>query len=148
MANTPVQGKLILLELSPDDGATWYTLQCLIKQGLNGTRTTNTKATQCGTSIGLGPTDIKVPFEFDYNSTPDAAVAGIGTASCVQMMQWFIDGQLLLFRQMYPADGSVFYRSGSTYITDYNEEEPVDNVITASGNLSVTGTLVLEAPEP
>jgi len=146
--NTPLQGKMVLLEISDDDGANWFALQCLISQGLQLSRTVTTKNTQCGTSVGLGSLDGKIPFEADLNLTPDAAVAGVGTVSLVKLVEWMKAGTLLSVRQQYPADGSGFYRNGKYYITDYNETLPVDNVVTATGNFQLQGDLEIVAPEP
>jgi hypothetical protein len=143
-----VQGKLVLLELSEDDGATYLALACLLGQGWQGTRQVNTKSTQCGTNVGLGPVDGKIPWSADLETEPAAPVGGIGQCSLTKLMEWFLAGTRLKVRQQYPVDGSVFFREGFYYITEYNEDDPVDNVITATGNLQLDGTLNTVAPEP
>lgn len=146
MPNTPLQGKLILLEMSDDNWTTSYTLTCLISQGFQGSRSVSTKSTQCGTSVGLGPADNKIPWEADLNTTPDAVAAGVGQVSLVKLMTWYDAGTLLRVRQKYPTDGSVFYRESAAYLTEYNETDPTDNVVTATGSFQLTGALDMTPP--
>lgn len=141
----PVQGEELLLKVSDDNGANWYTLVCLVKQAFEATRNVNKTNTQCGQLIGKGTLDTSVPVEGAINVIPDDLVNGAGFASYKKMQTWMKDFTALLVDQRHPDnDGASFANKINAYLTDLKMDAPVDNICTFSGTLTGFGAWTIE----
>lgn len=133
---TPVQANDVVLEISTDNGSTYKKLVCLIKQGVEKTRSLNETETQCGVIPGLGPAKTTIPFEGAVNVI---AVDEASTyVSYSDLLTIFEAGNAFKVRQKHPsADGAIFNFSGSCYLTELKLDQPVGNICTFSGSLSL-----------
>lgn len=139
IVTTVVQGEEVLLEISDDNEASWYRLVCLTKQGNKGNRPIKQTPTQCGPIVGKGSTVTRtVDFEGYMNVIADDVVDGIGYASCDKMNEWFENGTSLIVRQI-KDDGTDFIRKAAAYISDFNEDIPVDDAVAFNGSFVMFG---------
>lgn len=144
VATTPVQGEELLLKVSDNNGVDWYTLVCVIKQGIEQTRNVNKTNTQCGQLIGKGTIDRKIPVEGAVNVIPDDIVNNAGFASYKKMQEWFENFTSLLVDQRHPDnDGLSFANKGPAYLTDLKLDAPVDNICTFTATLDGWGAWVI-----
>lgn len=145
VATVVLQGDDVLLEISDDNEENWYRLVCLTKQGNKFNRPIKTTSTQCGPVVGKSAAPTKsMDFEGVVNVIPDDIVNGIGYASSDKMKFWADNGTALIVRQI-KGDGTDYINKSSAYISDYNEDIPVDDVVTFSGTFSLFGTWVYNA---
>jgi hypothetical protein len=136
MALAQVQGKAILLKVSPDAGTTKYTLVCLVKQTFKGSTAVNKKETQCGQAVGLGAKDMSFTFDAVMNTTPAAVVSGAGEASAKLALSWWLnDTQLTVYRSIGTA-GADHYMEATAYLTEYNDDLTVGDPMAFSGTLN------------
>jgi hypothetical protein len=135
---TYVQGRTFLLKLSPDAGTTWYTLVCLIKQGLNRERPVTKQDSQCGQAKAYGEVDRNMDVECLNNLTPDAVAAGVGEASYQLVSQWF-ESNTLLQMEREVGDGSDLYQSSDCRVSKIADTEEVATNMTFSFTLELEG---------
>lgn len=136
VTTVPVQGKDVVLEISTDNGTTWKTLVCLIKQAFEMTRSLNETETQCGTIPGVGSLKKVIPFEAAVNVNVVGEQATL--LSYKDLNAIMESGSAIMARQKHPnADGAIFNNSGKCYLTDLKLDLPINNVCTFSGNLSL-----------
>jgi predicted secreted protein len=149
ITTNPLQGEDLLLKVSPDNGETWYTIVCLIKQAIEKTRNVNKTQTQCGQLIGKGVPDVTLPIEGAVNAPVPAVADDEGFASYYLLNKWFHDFTPLMFTQKLPetpANSAAIgvFNEGKCYITDLKMDAPVDNIITFSATLMVYGTVAID----
>lgn len=141
-ATIVAQGEDLLLKVSDDNGANYFTLVCLVKQGMEKTRNINKTNTQCGQQIGKGTIDRGIPVEgvIDTSIVDEAG----GYASYKKMNEWFENFTPLIVDQRHPVnDGANFANKGPAYLTDLKLDAPVDNLVTWSATLTGFGAWVI-----
>lgn len=137
---TNVQAINVLINLSADNGVTWFTIVCLSDHTIPIQSAVNKVNTQCGIAAGLGPVEFNPTFQGVTNITEQIP----GQASTKTLMQWVAAQTLLKYRcQQSSGNGSIgdlMYVSGMCYLTNITVTETVGDVEKFSGTLTGVGS--------
>jgi hypothetical protein len=140
-----VQGNLVPIELSFDNGVSWQVLVCLKQWNMPLTRATTVTDTFCGPAVGLG--------NMAFNPTGEAvcttdAAAG-SQVTVTRLIAAMKAGETFQFRCYHPGSGSVgslFYLRGNCKATDINILFPAVDITSFTWTLTGEGTLTTTAP--
>lgn len=141
MAVTTIDGELIGLWVSADSGVTYKEIVCAEDQSLEGTRTTTTRVTKCGSLKSKGPASWSMPFAGVASTTPEST-----QISADELISYFQNGTTLMFKFEHATDETILHRSGSGFLSGYTEEYPAEDYVGFNGTVEIEGDLTLVAP--
>ena len=142
MPTTPIRGKLFLLILSPDNGASKYTLVCLTKHDFNSERTETEVETQCGTLVDVGEPKSDINVDGICNTTPAALAAGVGEASLELLMTWYLAATALkVYRQSPTGTGLDLSVESACKISKISDSAEVGKYVSFNMKLKLDGDL-------
>jgi hypothetical protein len=136
-----IQGSLVSLQLSADNGATWKDLVCLETYNLPLQTTVTETETFCGVAIGLGA----VKFTPSGQGVCEAAPT-TNQVTIIDLQNWQLNKTLLMFKAQYPAIsggagsmGKNVSMHGNVYVTNTQETFATVDVIKFTFTLSGQG---------
>lgn len=137
-----ISGKLVILQISTDDGTTWKDMICLVSNDLNMTRETQTAPiTKCdveGSAQEITATSLtwEMPFDALVDTAPTSTQVTL--ADALTLMN---NGTTVMVRQQYDNTGSDFYTVGSAIMTSLSTSAPAEGYFGYSGTFSGSGSL-------
>jgi hypothetical protein len=140
MAVKYLAGRTFYLTFSPDAGTSVYTAVCLIKQGVNRSRSVTKVDNQCEVSKAYGMPDRNMTVECMNNLTPAALAAGVGEASHKLFATWFEANTQLTIKRKTPSDGSEQYMESLGRIVKLDDVADVGSNQTFSLEVEFEGT--------
>lgn len=137
-----IKGKLVVLEVSTDNGVTWKKTICELSSGVNFTRETATATlTKCDDET-VSP-DI-VPLGQSSRYPFDALVSDVTTGTELtygDYLTLFANATKVKLRRQYDATGSDFYVATDAYLLSLSENSPADGFVGFSGEWASSGSL-------
>lgn len=126
---SPIQGKDVILTITDDNGTSTWTLVCAEKQSYKASRDVKQRVTQCGTVVGTSAS-VKRSITFDgvFSQVAETLTLGKGYCSGPKLKEWLNNATPLVVTQEYD-DGSKLSNSYGAYISDYSENDPIDDVV-------------------
>jgi predicted secreted protein len=143
MANTPIKGDVILLELdtSNTDTPTWAVVGCITESDIDGTRETIDASSKCGPAQLAGQKTDTANFTGFYNTDPEA-----GEVSMNEIAAAYDDGEIHHWRLIDEDGGDLYYREFRGPITAYNESTNQNEPVTFTASVGINGDIIRTAP--
>lgn len=121
MAVTTVQGSLVPLRLSLDNGVSYNKIVCIKTWDFNGTTQTSKEQTQCGSFTAVGALGWNIGADLIVNLTP-----GAGEVSHQQIKSAWLNKTRVGLRMEVPDQGAAsaggqLHEEGFAYITSWKE---------------------------
>lgn len=141
-----IKGQLVKTEISSDGGTTWKELICEQSSGAEMTRETQTAPfTKCDTATAAQEiTPLGYNWNFPFEALVDDAAAAT-QMTYPDLLTLFVNGTSVTVRRQYDNTGSIFYVSGTAYLTRLSESSPADGFVSCTGTFSGSGALDITA---
>lgn len=143
MANTPIKGDIIQLELdvSLTDTPEWRIVACITESDIDGTRETIDASSKCGPAQLAGQRTDTANFTGFYDTHP----AGTNV-SMNEIAAAFDSGDSRHWRLIDEDGGDLYYREFNGPITAYNESTNQNEPVTFTASVGINGDIIRTAP--
>lgn len=137
-----IKGKLVVLEISTDNGVTWKSTICETSSGANFTReSTTSPLTKCDTATAAQEiTTLGYSARFPFDALVDDAPLST-QMTYGDYLTIFVNGTMVKVRRQYDNTGSDFYVTADAYLLTLSEASTADGFVSFSGEWASSGAL-------
>lgn len=133
-----IQGKDAILKISAD-GTTYKEIVCEVSHAFKRSRSTNSIETKCygGVAyISVGALSGSIDFTGVFETQPGTTQVGAN-----DMLDYLENATYLYFKLEVPTGGADRYRQGRCYVTSFDEDAKVGDVMQFNFTLTIDGAV-------